>query len=85
MRAVERSRAKLTWESPAGEREGCGLESVPNAVSISYQKKAVRTTVRPGEYHTLIDRRMLYVACTRGMHKLSLTYVGEPSRFLPMR
>jgi DNA helicase-2/ATP-dependent DNA helicase PcrA len=34
-----------------------------------------------GNYRTSIDRQMLYVACTRAMHRLRLTRVGEPSRF----
>ncbi len=34
------------------------------------------------EYHTVIDRHMLYVACTRAMHVLNLTHAGDPSRFL---
>jgi len=33
-------------------------------------------------YHSLIDRHMLYVGCTRAMHKLSLTHTGERSEFL---
>jgi DNA helicase-2/ATP-dependent DNA helicase PcrA len=33
-------------------------------------------------YFTEPDRQMLYVACTRAMHKLSLTYVKEKSPFL---
>lgn len=28
-------------------------------------------------YHTEVDRRMLYIACTRAMHQLTLTYSGE--------
>ena len=27
-------------------------------------------------YHTAVDRRMLYIACTRAMHQLTLTYSG---------
>jgi DNA helicase II / ATP-dependent DNA helicase PcrA len=34
------------------------------------------------EYNRIIDRHMLYVACTRAMHRLSLTHTAEPSRFL---
>ncbi|MDD3413447.1 MAG: ATP-binding domain-containing protein [Lachnospiraceae bacterium] len=34
------------------------------------------------EYQSEMDRKMLYVACTRAMHKLSLTYVGEKTRWL---
>ncbi|MFU8847952.1 MAG: HelD family protein [Opitutales bacterium] len=33
-------------------------------------------------YHSLIDRHMLYVGCTRAMHQLSLTHTGERSHFL---
>ena len=34
------------------------------------------------EYAATIDRHMLYVACTRAMHRLTLTCVGEPTAFL---
>ncbi len=33
-------------------------------------------------YAAEIDRHMLYVACTRAMHRLTLTCAGEPSRLL---
>lgn len=33
-------------------------------------------------YSSIIDRHMLYVGCTRAMHKLTLTYSGTRSRFL---
>lgn len=33
-------------------------------------------------YHTDIDRRMLYIACTRAMHRLTLTCSGEPSEMI---
>jgi DNA helicase-2/ATP-dependent DNA helicase PcrA len=33
-------------------------------------------------YSTEMDRNMLYVACTRAMHHLALTYVGATARFL---
>ncbi len=33
-------------------------------------------------YKTDLDRSMLYVACTRAMHKLDLTYFGELTPFL---
>jgi DNA helicase-2/ATP-dependent DNA helicase PcrA len=34
-------------------------------------------------YRTEMDRSLLYVACTRAMHRLILTCAGEPSRWLP--
>jgi len=33
-------------------------------------------------YQSDMDRRMLYIACTRAMHKLTLTYEGERSGLL---
>lgn len=35
------------------------------------------------QYDADYDRNLLYIACTRAMHKLTLTYTGSPSRFLP--
>ena len=29
------------------------------------------------------DRNLLYIACTRAMHELTIFYTGEPSPFLP--
>jgi DNA helicase-2/ATP-dependent DNA helicase PcrA len=34
-------------------------------------------------YSTEIDRQMLYIACTRAMHKLDLLFTGQPSSILP--
>ena len=34
-------------------------------------------------YDSDYDRNLLYIACTRAMHKLTLFYTGSPSRFLP--
>lgn len=33
-------------------------------------------------YHTDVDRSMLYIACTRAMHQLALTYSKERSKFI---
>ena len=34
-------------------------------------------------YRTELDRSLLYIACTRAMHALTVTYCGEPAAFLP--
>lgn len=34
-------------------------------------------------YGSDYDRNLLYIACTRAMHKLILFYTGCPSPFLP--
>ncbi|PJJ59859.1 HelD family protein [Hymenobacter chitinivorans] len=36
-------------------------------------------------YQTQVDRSMLYVACTRAMHRLTLTYSGAVTAFLAAR
>ena len=34
-----------------------------------------------GNYHNDVDRGLLYIACTRAMHRLHLMHVKEPSPF----
>lgn len=34
-------------------------------------------------YRTKMDRSMLYAACTRAIHRLTLTQVGEVTEFVP--
>ena len=34
-------------------------------------------------YCSAIDKSMLYVAVTRAMHKLTITYCGKLSKFIP--
>jgi DNA helicase-2/ATP-dependent DNA helicase PcrA len=34
-------------------------------------------------YHTDVDKRMLYIACTRAMHQLTLTYSKEKTKLIP--
>lgn len=33
-------------------------------------------------YHTELDRRMLYIACTRAMHQLAVTHTGAPTTLI---
>lgn len=44
--------------------------------------RVVVPEVTAEQYKATIDRHMLYVACTRAMHRLTLTCTGEPSMFL---
>lgn len=39
--------------------------------------------VSKDNYTREIDRRLLYIACTRALHSLTLLYVNKPSRFVP--
>jgi len=69
-----------------------------NAVSVSFGSGIVITTAHLAKglefdqvivpyctdknYRTDPDRQMLYVACTRTMHKLYLTHTGNPTDFI---
>jgi DNA helicase-2/ATP-dependent DNA helicase PcrA len=69
-----------------------------NALSVAFGSGIVITTahlakglefdrvivpfVTENNYKTPSDRQMLYVACTRAMHKLMLTYSKKPSTFI---
>ena len=69
-----------------------------NAVSVAFGSGIVITTAHLAKglefdqvivpyctnknYQTDPDKQMLYVACTRAMHKLSLTHIGNPSKFI---
>lgn len=33
-------------------------------------------------YHSEVDQRLLYIACTRAMHQLTLSFVGKPTQFI---
>jgi DNA helicase-2/ATP-dependent DNA helicase PcrA len=75
--------------------------SLLNAASVAFGSGIVITTahlakglefdnvivpnVTKKNYFTKPDRQMLYVACTRAMHKLSLTHAGAKSPFLEDR
>lgn len=39
--------------------------------------------VSVGNYHTEVDKSMLYIACTRAMHRLTLTYSNQKTILLP--
>lgn len=45
--------------------------------------QVIVTDVSMDNYHTELDRNLLYVACTRAMHRLTLYSIGQPASFLP--
>ncbi len=80
-----------------GEVEGLGI-SLLTAESTSFKEGVIITTAHlakglefdeviipfasASNYRTDVDKRMLYIACTRAMHRLSLTYTKERSAFV---
>jgi DNA helicase-2/ATP-dependent DNA helicase PcrA len=80
-----------------GELKGTGIHLITSE-STSFDNGVIITTVHLSKglefdevivpfasarnYRTNVERSMLYIACTRAMHRLSLTYVNEKSPFL---
>lgn len=67
--------------------ESTTFENGPMVLSIQMSKglefdEVIVPGVTEETYHTPFDRNLLYVACTRAMHKLSLTCAGEPTHLL---
>jgi len=67
----------LNAESTAFKR-GVIVTSAHLAKGLEFDEVIV-PFVTQQNYHTEIDKRMLYIACTRAMHKLTLTFTGEKS------
>ncbi|HET7178998.1 MAG TPA: 3'-5' exonuclease [Chryseosolibacter sp.] len=62
-------------------RSGVVITTAHLAKGLEFDEVVVPfTTAR--DYHTEIDRRMLYVACTRAMHSLTLTCSGKATTLL---
>lgn len=61
---------------------GVSITSVQMAKGLEFDEVVV-PDVSDTQYNAEYDRNLLYIACTRAMHKLTLTYTGRPSRFLP--
>lgn len=82
------------YKSIADKKETCLLSEesscLPKGVIIctSYMAKGLEFDkviiphVDDITYNNEIDRRMLYVACTRALHELELTYVNNKTKFL---
>ncbi|MEN6347799.1 MAG: UvrD-helicase domain-containing protein [Syntrophomonas sp.] len=63
-------------------KEGITVTYVHMAKGLEFDQVIV-PDVSDDWYKTEFDRNLLYIACTRAMHKLDLTCCGPKSRFLP--
>jgi len=70
----------LTAESTAF-KEGVIITTAHLAKGLEFDEVVI-PFVSVRNYHTEVDKRMLYIACTRAMHHLTLTFTGEKSAFL---
>ncbi|RZU98309.1 HelD family protein [Spiribacter vilamensis] len=62
-------------------RPGVILCTAHMAKGLEFDRVIV-ADVSARQYISEMDRNLLYVACTRAMHRLALTHVGEPSEWL---
>jgi DNA helicase-2/ATP-dependent DNA helicase PcrA len=69
----------LTADSTAF-KEGVIITTAHLAKGLEFDQVIV-PFVSAKNYHTDVDKRMLYIACTRAMHRLVLTYTKEKTKF----
>ena len=74
--------AHLLQEGSAGFPAGVIICTPHLAKGLEFDRVIV-ADASAATYTTEMDRNLLYVACTRAMHRLSLVSVGAPSRFVP--
>lgn len=62
-------------------KEGVIITTAHLAKGLEFDEVIV-PFVSTRNYQNDVDKRMLYIACTRAMHHLTLTYTGERSQFI---
>jgi DNA helicase-2/ATP-dependent DNA helicase PcrA len=60
---------------------GISVTSIPMSKGLEFDAVVI-PAANTATYFTEYDRSLLYIACTRAMHKLSLTYTGELTRLI---
>jgi DNA helicase-2/ATP-dependent DNA helicase PcrA len=79
--ALQASGGQLLTADSATFKEGVIITTAHLAKGLEFDEVIVPfATART--YHTAVDKSMLYVACTRAMHRLTLTHSGELTAFL---
>jgi len=73
--------ARLLDEASEVFSTGIVVCTVPLSKGLEFDRVIVPQATAQN-YRTEMDRKLLYVACTRAMHRLALTYRGEPSPFV---
>jgi DNA helicase II / ATP-dependent DNA helicase PcrA len=71
----------LLTEESTHFKEGIVIATIPLAKGLEFDEVIV-PFVTNEHYHSEADRSLLYVACTRAMHQLTLTYGDKISAFL---
>jgi len=66
----------LLTEESTSFRQGVVITTIPLAKGLEFDEVIV-PFASADNYQTENDRGMLYIACTRAMHRLAVTYTGE--------
>jgi DNA helicase-2/ATP-dependent DNA helicase PcrA len=80
--AAQGVEARLLTADSAGFSTGVLVCTSHLAKGLEFDRVIV-ADVSAANYQTEMDRNLLYVACTRAMHRLCLVAVGEVSKWLP--
>lgn len=80
LHAVHKKITLLDFESREF-REGIVIASVHMSKGLEFDQVIV-PDASDGFFQTQLERSLLYIACTRAMHKLTLVCLGETTRFL---
>lgn len=71
----------LLSEESSFFKEGVIITTAPMAKGLEFDEVIV-PHASAANYHNEMDKSMLYIACTRAMHRLTVTYWGERTRVL---
>lgn len=71
----------LLTEESTSFRQGVVITMIPLAKGLEFDEVVVPFATAEN-YQTDNDRNMLYIACTRAMHRLTVTFTKERSRYL---
>jgi DNA helicase II / ATP-dependent DNA helicase PcrA len=75
--------ARLLDEASAGFSTGIVVCTAHLAKGLEFDRGVI-PDADADTYRTEMDRNLLYVACTRAMHRLTVLVVGKPSAILPV-
>ena len=82
-RALKADGIYLLTEESTTFKEGIIITTAHLAKGLEFDEVIV-PFASARTYQTEVDKSMLYVACTRAMHQLTLTFSGEAATFLAM-
>lgn len=75
---------QLTAPDSTSFTNGISVTSIQMSKGLEFDEVIV-PNVSNENYYSAYDRSLLYIACTRAMHQLSLLYTGKLSNLIPQQ